>query len=1450
MKTLLLNLIVMGTVVAPVPLVADSLFAPTMVSSNTTDGAFPLVAGEAVAPLWADASDWPGVLRAVQDLQADVERVTGQKPALRETSAVDADTAVLIGTLGRSPLIDGLVAAGKLDASPIAGRWEAFTIQVVEQPRPGLERALVIAGSDKRGTIYGIYELSQQIGVSPWYWWADVTPRHQDELYVAREGLIETGPTVKYRGIFLNDEYPALTKWVAAKFGQVTTEANPNAPSGVANYGREFYTRIFEVMLRMRGNYLWPAMWNNAFNEDDPANARLADEYGIVMGTSHQEPMMRAQKEWDWRYRSTLGHWNYGQHPEVLERFWREGIRRNKDYENLVTMGLRGADDTEMAPGGPEANRALLEHIVDVQRDILREEVNADITQVPQVWTLYKEVQEFYEHGMRVPDDVTLLWAEDNWGNLRRLPTAAERDRAGGAGVYYHFDYHGGPRSYQWLNTNPIPKIWEQMSLAAKYEADRVWIVNVGHFKGYELPMEFFINLAWDPSRWTAENLEAFTVAWATREFGSAHAAEIADIVAAYTKFNGRRKPELQRPDTFSLTHYREAETVVAEWQALVARSAAVAAQLPAEIHDAYYALVDFPVRASALLNEIYHAAGRNALFTEQGRASAREQAEETRALFARFQALMDHFNHEFLDGKWAHFMDQAVLGYTSWRDPPENSLKHLTLVEPAVPLDGALGIAVEGQTAALTSDACLPTFDALNRQRSYLDVFNRGREPVNFTVRADAPWIKLSATEGRLGPDTRIWVEIDWSQVPAGESSGTVIVAGGRREVAIAVTAVNPADVTRETLRGFAEGRGYVAMEAEHASRVRNAGANHWERIPDYGRTLSGMRTTGPVDAPSATPGPNTTDSPVLEYDLYLTTTGPVEVIAITAPTLNFVPDRGLRYAVSIDDEAPQIVTLVEQGYQAQNYNAAWEKSVADNAHYGRSSHTVTKAGYHTLKIWMVDPAVVMQKLVVDLGGLKPSYLGPPESYRGAGAGASASAAISKAPWELSAAERDELYRRTAEDHADMMRQLGITKLRPGRNPNPGSDNPPNYDPALANPWPDWPELLVTEAGAPVTTAEQWWSERRPEIVADFEREVVGQVPADVPPVEWSVAHQVETTVAGLPVVARQVIGRVDSSAAPDRAVEIRMSVVLPAQAAGPVPVLVMLSWSDRMPDDPPLRFPGMVEPSAPPSADQLIAAGWGYVSLNTSSIQPDNGAGLTSGIIGLVNQGARRAPEQWGALRAWAWGASRAFDYLTTLPTVDAERIGIEGVSRYGKAALVAMAFDRRFAVGLIGSSGEGGAKPHRRDFGEAVENLAGPGGYHWMAGNFLKYAADVSRFGSRDAGDLPVDAHQLIALCAPRPVFISYGVPEKGDAHWLDQTGSFMATVAAGPAYRLLGAKDLGVAGDYRTAQLPPVETGLLDGALAWRQHAGGHEDRSNMSTFLTWARRQLELATVDS
>lgn len=479
-----------------------------------------------------------------------------------------------------------------------------------------------------------------------------------------------------------------------------------------------------------------------------------------------------------------------------------------------------------------------------------------------------------------------------------------------------------------------------------------------------------------------------------------------------------------------------------------------------------------------------------------------------------------------------------------------------------------------------------------------------------------------------------------------------------------------------------------------------------------------------------------------------------------------------------------------------------------------------------------------------------------------------------------------------TAEqDHRNMMDQLHITALRPGPSGDPKAPNHANYDEAKANPFPDWPDPLTTRDGRKVTTAAQWWRVRRPEIVEAYSREVYGRVPDHIPAVDWRVVNTDHETMGfpPRPVIARQVIGHVDNSGDPAIAVDIRMMVVTPADAKGPVPTLIMFGKADfpapAQPDrdqfaridaalkaaavkqdpslaavfaahpaftltsPPPFHFPALNADGDPPSPDELIAAGWGYALLDPASIQADDGAGLTQGIIGLVNHGQPRKPDDWGALRAWSWGAGRAFDFLAADPAVDAKAIGIEGVSRYGKAALVTLAFDQRFAMGLIGSSGKGGATPLRRNFGESVANLA-TGEYYWFAGNFIKYDAEKSAFGRKDASDLPVDSNELIALCAPRLAFISYGIPEKGDALWLDQRGSFMATVAASPVYTLLGAKGLTdaiggypVPTDYRTATMPPVNHGLLGGRLAWRQDDGGHTDAPNMKYFIAWADREL-------
>ena len=936
------------------PSVAAAIGQEKYVETRYHPSDFKLIERKSAAPIYVDANDYPGVVRAVSDLQADLRRVTNCAPQIiHDGNALGAEV-ILIGTLGKSEVIDRLVRQHVLDVSSIAGKWESFLVQVVQRPMEGVVSALVIVGSDKRGTIYGIYDLSEQIGVSPWYWWADVPVPHHDALFVKPGRYIQGPPGVKYRGIFLNDEAPSLTGWVKEKYG---------------NYNHEFYGKVFELLLRLKANYLWPAMWNNAFNEDDPLNASLADEYGIVMGTSHHEPMLRAQQEWK---RHGKGPWDYSQNASQLQEFWRAGIARNKNNESILTLGMRGDGDLPMSEG---ANIALLEKIVSDQRKIIAEEMNPDVSKVPQDWALYKEVQEYYEKGMRVPDDVTLLWCDDNWGNIRRLPTPEERNRSGGAGIYYHFDYVGDPRSYKWLNTTPLPKVWEQMNLAYHYGADRIWIVNVGDLKPMELPIDFFLSLAWNPDRWGAENIAEFTRLWSQQEFGSESASEIADILSKYTKYNGRRKPELLEPDTFNLVDYQEADSVFADWSSLREKAEAIYRKLPEEKRNAFFELVLYPAKASAIVNELYLTVGKNHLYGKQGRSSTNDLAALARALFEADAKLAADYNHALAGGKWNHMMDQTHIGYTSWNEPAKNTMPAVS--EIAIPPVARMGVAIEGSSSSWpgpTVQAMLPSIDVFNQQHRYIDVFNRGQLPFTFSAEASAPWIVVDKSRGTIDKEQRLLVSVDWSKAPEGPTHGTVTIRGaGNAVVTVNVDAWRPKEPTKATLDGFVEGDGYVSMESVHFTRKIDGDSARWARINDLGRTLSSM-SVFPVVAGSATPPK---DSPCLEYKMYLFDTGKLEVETTLAPTLNFVPGRGLRYAISFDDQAPQVIDALRQNSQKD-----WETAVKDGVRRVRSTHTLDRSGYHTLKFWMVDPGVVLQKLVVDLGGVKPSYLGAPESY------------------------------------------------------------------------------------------------------------------------------------------------------------------------------------------------------------------------------------------------------------------------------------------------------------------------------------------------------------------------------------------------------------------------------------------------------------------------------------
>ena len=947
--------LLMAMAVFPKPTMA--IGQANYVSFSPVANGFSLVSNGHPAFLYVDASDYPGVVRAAGDLQADIARVTGVSATIIHAGDKLSGDVVLVGTISKSPMIDRLIQEHKLDIHEIAGKWESTLVQVVDHPMPGVAKALVIAGSDKRGTIFGIYDLSEQIGVSPWYWWADVRVTHRDALFIEPGRYVHGEPAVKYRGIFLNDEAPSLTGWVHARYG---------------GYNHTFYVKVFELLLRLKANYLWPAMWGSAFNEDDPENARLADEYGIVMGTSHHEPMLRAQQEWK---RHGKGPWDYSTNAQELDKFWSEGIERNKNFESTITLGMRGDGDMPMTEG---ANIALLERIVSDQRKILAEHNTPTLAADPKVWALYKEVQAYYEKGMRVSDDVTLLWCDDNWGNIRRLPTPEERKRVGGAGIYYHFDYVGDPRNYKWLNTNPIPKVWEQMNLAHAYGADRIWIVNVGDLKPMEFPIEYFLTLARDPQRWGKDQTGEFTRLWAAREFGEEHADEIAELMTRYTQYNGRRKPELLEPDTFSLQNYREAERVDGDWKSLTAKAESLEKQLPANEKDSYFELILYPLKASAIVSEMYISAGRNHLYGKQGRTDANEMAAATRALFKADAELTDEYNHKLADGKWDHMMDQTHIGYTYWQQPPLNVMPAVSEVQPA--RNAVMGIAVEG--AANTYGPQNLAFDSLTQQTRSIDVFNGGVEPFDFDASSNKPWILLDNGSGHVTNEMRLRATIDWSKAPTGKSEGEITITQRSEGVNSAgpgmkvhVEAFHPSSPSRESLDGFVESDGYVSMEAEHYASASAVGDVHWDRIPEYGATLSAM-SVFPVTSTSFV---SEQDRPTLDYRMYLFDSGDITLRVTLGPTLNFVPGRGLRFAVWFDDQPPQIVDALQH-----NSEGDWAKAVSDEVRLVDVKLSVDKPGYHTLKFGMVDPGLVLEKLVVSAGALKPSYLGPPESVRG----------------------------------------------------------------------------------------------------------------------------------------------------------------------------------------------------------------------------------------------------------------------------------------------------------------------------------------------------------------------------------------------------------------------------------------------------------------------------------
>ncbi|WP_019980887.1 glycosyl hydrolase 115 family protein [Streptomyces sp. Amel2xE9] len=990
-------------------------FAPTA----PAPGAFPLIG----APVLAGDGDHPGVVRVAADLRSDIARVTGVRPG-----STVARRAVLVGTIGRSPLIDGLVRSGKLDVTGVRGRWETSLQTVVDHPMPGVEQALVIAGSDPRGTIFGAYDLSYGIGVSPWYWWDDVPPVRRGHVWVLPGRHTQGTPVVRYRGIFINDENPALGTWAPAHFGPGKADGYPGG------FTADFYAKVFELLLRLKANYLWPAVWGRAFAEDDPDNHRRAAEYGIVMGTSHEAPMMRGIEEWN-RHAvpavraadgtiTTPGHdpyggtgeWSYRRNAEALKAYWRAGVRRMVDegFEGVVTVGMRGNGDTGLPDGdGIE----LMREIIAEQRRIIEEVTGRPAAETPQVWTLYKEVQHYWDRGLRVPDDVTVVLTDDNWGNIRKHPDPAEPARTGGYGLYYHFDYVGVGRNYKWVDTANLTNLWDQLHQAHAYGNHGLWVTNVGDLKGNELPTEFFLDYAWNPESWPQERLAAWERRYARQNFGEDQATAVAGILSDYGRLQARRKPELlnrritvedgqvvyddqQSPYYFA---HGELDRVTEEWQALARRADKVAGRLPRDRQDAWYELVGYEVRATANLYELRRAEFTNLLYAAQGRAAANALADRAEAGLERDLALADRFNSQVADGKWKGFQTQPHIDYgdvdrygpnAPWQQPEKDNVALPDVLFPAVrrievPSAAALGVSVDGAEDTgrwWPGDAGseppeppqLAEFSPYQtRPQQYLEIFNRGRTPFGYEVRASAPWLKADRPRGRVERQVRVEVRVDWSKVPAGGAEAALTVTGAGSTVTVRCTARKPSP---RGLRGFVEACGYVAIDAEHHDRA----VGRWRRLDGIGRTTSGM-TPWPVTSAPRTPGG--ADAARLEYEVtLLSAPGEVTVWAELSPRNAAVPASGgaLRYALSFDDDAPRTVDVIAAtGSDDGTMNTAWARNTSDNVNRTATTHTITRAGVHRLKFWAVDPTVVVQRLLIDTGGLPRTYLGPAESLR-----------------------------------------------------------------------------------------------------------------------------------------------------------------------------------------------------------------------------------------------------------------------------------------------------------------------------------------------------------------------------------------------------------------------------------------------------------------------------------
>lgn len=949
--------------------------------SPETKYAFTLASPRQTAAILYDASDAAVVKRAAELFAADVEAVTGRRPQVTSATG-ETGPAVIVGTVGGSALIRRLSEAGKIDTAPLEGAWERYLIQTVANPLPGIRKALVIAGSDRRGAAYGLFTLSELIGVSPWYWWADVPVKKHAALHVDAPPTYSQTPSVRYRGIFLNDEDWGLTPWASQTF-------EPER----GNIGPRTYAKVCELLLRLKANYLAPAMHpvSTSFNQI-PENKLVADTFAIVMGSTHCEPLLlNTASEWDTK---TMGPWNYDKNKEGINRVLTQRVRENSPYENVYTLALRGLHDGAMSTTLPmhEKVRMLQQALLD-QRRILAENIDRPVETVPQAFTPYKEVLEIYSNGLELPDDVTIVWPDDNYGYMKRLSGVREQRRTGRSGVYYHVSYLGVPHSYLWFSTTPPSLMYEELRKAYDTTADRLWLVNCGDLKGSEMQVSLFLDMAWDIGRFTADNVVTYPARWLAGIFGEAYYDRLEAMTREHLRLAFPRKPEYmgwgyhwnrfdhnceQLTDTdFSFTNYDEAQRRLEAYRQLGARAEALLHEIGDEARPAFYQLVYYPLRGAELMNRMTLGGQRNRWYARQGRAATNAVRDEVQRCYDSLQVITRGYN-SLLGGKWNHMMSmrQNYDGVSSYFNLP-----HLATHDAAGAPRLALQVAGEDVTGARAFHA-LPAFDNYLRRTYPVEIYNRGGGTLAWTAHASEPWVVLSKSAGKTADEERITVGIDWEKAPSGNAvPAQIVFRAGEQSEKVLVSLFNPTAPSRAELRGiYVENNGCVSIPAAGCHRVRENDRIKITVVEDLGIEGPALQLGDPT-APLQIF--RSRDVPCAEYDFYAFDAGSVDVYTYVLPTFPLHADRDFRigentntdtkYSVQIDDGA-----LATPSSSHVEYSQVWFESVLRNCAVNKSTLHIDKPGRHTLRIRVGDPGIVLQKIVLDFGGMKRSYLGP----------------------------------------------------------------------------------------------------------------------------------------------------------------------------------------------------------------------------------------------------------------------------------------------------------------------------------------------------------------------------------------------------------------------------------------------------------------------------------------